>query len=151
LKITTPIDDLLLGLRQVADTMPPAPSHALWLNWYPPEKRQNMVFSLEANRYFAVYGEWEKAADDGKYVNWTMDRMREMERHSMSIQLADENLGRRPAQFLGNAQHRILIRGYKNLYTNGRVNKYMKIWDIIYWVGMAWLLQMTALLSYDTK
>ncbi|MEM1375629.1 MAG: FAD-binding oxidoreductase, partial [Pseudomonadota bacterium] len=43
-----PIDALLPGLQAVADTMPPAPSHALWLNWHPPGNRPDMVFKLEA-------------------------------------------------------------------------------------------------------
>lgn len=95
-----PIEHLLPGLRKVADTLPPAPSHALWLNWYPPAQREDMAFSLEANRYFAVYGEWRKADDDARYGDWATQRMREMAPHSVGIQLADENLGRRPAQFL---------------------------------------------------
>ena len=61
-----PIDDLLPGLNAIADTMPPAPSHALWLNWHPPKERPDMAFSLEANRYLAAYGEWKHAADDRK-------------------------------------------------------------------------------------
>ncbi|MEL0027360.1 MAG: FAD-binding oxidoreductase [Perlucidibaca sp.] len=95
-----PVAELLPGLRHVADTMPPAPSHALWLNWYPPAQREDMAFSLEANRYFAVYGEWREAADDARYGDWATDCMRRMEAHGVGIQLADENLGRRPARFM---------------------------------------------------
>ncbi|HEX5362605.1 MAG TPA: hypothetical protein VFW49_16190, partial [Fluviicoccus sp.] len=85
---------------QVADTLPPAPSHALWLNWQPPAERPDMAFSMEANRYFAVYGEWKRAADDARYENWATDCMGGMAAHSQGIQLADENLGRRPARFM---------------------------------------------------
>ncbi len=95
-----PVEDLLPGIRAVADTMPPAPSHALWLNWYPPAERQDMAFSLEANRYFAAYGEWKHAVDDAKYANWATERMQALEPHALGIQLADENLGRRPARFM---------------------------------------------------
>lgn len=95
-----PIDDLLPGLKRVAETMPPAPSHALWLNWYPQNKRPDMAFSKEANRYFALYGEWKDAADDVRYRNWAEERMEEMAPLSEGVQLADENLGRRPAWFI---------------------------------------------------
>nr|WP_137677838.1 FAD-binding oxidoreductase [Parerythrobacter lutipelagi] len=95
-----PIDDLLPGLNAIADTMPPAPSHALWLNWHPPKERPDMAFSLEANRYLAVYGEWKHAADDHKYENWATERMSAMQDHAVGIQLADENLGKRPSRFM---------------------------------------------------
>ena len=99
-----PIDDLLPGLHKVAETMPPAPSHALWLNWHPPATRPDMVFSLEAKHYFAVYGEWKTAAEDAKYLSWATDRISEMAQYSKGIQLADENLGRRPDRFTTDAK-----------------------------------------------
>jgi FAD/FMN-containing dehydrogenase len=95
-----PIDDLLPGLRQIAGTMPPAPSHSLWLNWHPPGERPDMAFSLEAKRYLAVYGEWTQAEDDQRYASWATERMAAMEAHAAGIQLADENLGRRQARFM---------------------------------------------------
>ncbi|MDA0915546.1 MAG: FAD-binding oxidoreductase [Proteobacteria bacterium] len=95
-----PIDDLLPGIRQIAETMPPAPSHSLWLNWHPPGERPDMAFSLEARRYLAVYGEWKRAEDDQQYAGWATERMAVMEAHSEGIQLADENVGRRPARFM---------------------------------------------------
>jgi FAD/FMN-containing dehydrogenase len=98
-----PVADLLPGIRKVADTLPPAPSHALWLNWYPPARRDDMAFSLEGNRYFAVYGEWKHASDDAKYAHWATERMADMSAHSLGIQLADENLGKRPAHFMAQA------------------------------------------------
>lgn len=95
-----PIDDLLPGLNAIADTMPPSPSHSLWLNWHPPRERPDMAFSLEAKRYLAVYGEWKHAADDQRYENWATERMTAMQEHAVGIQLADENLGKRPARFM---------------------------------------------------
>lgn len=95
-----PIDDLLPGLNAIADTMPPAPSHALWLNWHPPKERPDMAFSLEANRYLAAYGEWKHAVDDRRYENWATECMTAMQDHAVGIQLADENLGKRPARFM---------------------------------------------------
>jgi hypothetical protein len=76
------------------------PSYALWLNWHPPKERPDMAFSLEADRYLAAYGEWKHAADDHKYENWATERMSAMQDHAVGIQLADENLGKRPARFM---------------------------------------------------
>ncbi len=120
-----PVEDLMPGLRAVAETMPPAPSHALWLNWYPPAQREDMAFSLEANRYLAVYGEWKHAKDDAKYASWATERMQAMEEHAIGIQLADENLGRRPARFMADANLRKLdaIRAARD--PQGRFNPWM--------------------------
>ena len=93
------IDDLLPGLNNIADTLPPAPSHSLWLNWHPPTERPDMVFSLEAKRYLAVYGEWNRDEDNHRYENWATEAMEFMQAHGLGIQLADENLGKRPAKF----------------------------------------------------
>jgi FAD/FMN-containing dehydrogenase len=40
-------DQLLPGIRQILATMPPHPSHFLWLNWGPSPARQDMAYSLE--------------------------------------------------------------------------------------------------------
>jgi FAD/FMN-containing dehydrogenase len=96
-----PIDDLLPGLHAIGETMPPAPSHSLWLNWHPPaQPRPDMAFSLEAKRYLAVYGEWTRDEDNHLYAGWATERMAAMQAHSVGIQLADENLGKRPAPFM---------------------------------------------------
>jgi FAD/FMN-containing dehydrogenase len=99
-----PVEDLLAGLRRIAETMPPAPSHMLWMNWQPgatpqPE-RPDMAYSVEDDTYIALYGVWEDAAEDEANVRWATERMRELEPHASGIQLADENLGNRPARFL---------------------------------------------------
>ncbi len=98
--LDAPIDRLLPGLSRIADTMPPAPSHALWLNWEPPATRPDMAFSLESRRYLAVYGMWRDAGDDARYQGWATERISEMAEHGLGIQLADENLGQRPARFM---------------------------------------------------
>ena len=95
-----PIDPLIPALRQIADTQPPAPSHALWLNWNPSGARPDMAFSLEARTYLALYGGLRNQADADRYDTWATDQMRALEAHSLGIQLADENLGRRPAAFM---------------------------------------------------
>ncbi len=95
-----PIDALLPGLHKIAATMPPAPSHLLWLNWAPPPTRPDMAFSVEDSIYVALYGGWKQAADDEKYSTWATERMREMSPLASGCQLADENLGVRPARFV---------------------------------------------------
>lgn len=96
-----PMEELLPGLRKIGDTMPPAPSHSLLLYWNPQNQpeRPDMAFSLEAKKYLAVYGEWKKNADEARYANWATERMQEMAPLGIGVQLADENLGRRPARF----------------------------------------------------
>jgi FAD/FMN-containing dehydrogenase len=94
-----PIEELLPGLRRIAETMPGAPSHMLWMNWGPCPARPEMAFSLEDDTYIALYGVWRDPAEDEANVAWATDRMREMEHLASGIQLADENLGKRPARF----------------------------------------------------
>ncbi len=102
-----PIDELLPGLRRIAETMPQAPSHMLWMNWgpgsEPPPQRTEMAYSVEDDTYIALYGVWQDPALDAANVAWATERMREMDSLASGIQLADENLGLRPARFLSEA------------------------------------------------
>jgi FAD/FMN-containing dehydrogenase len=91
-------EDLLPGLRRVAESLPPAPSHMLWMNWAPPAQRPDMAFSLEDRTYIALYGVW--SGSDNGAQNWAQDNMAAMAHLSSGMQLADENLGRRPMPFL---------------------------------------------------
>ena len=63
-----PIDELLPGLRRIAETMPEAPSHMLWMNWgpgsEPPPQRAEMAYSVEDDTYIALYGVWQDAGAD---------------------------------------------------------------------------------------
>lgn len=95
--------DLLPGVRRIAETMPPDPSHMLWLNWGPSPARPDMAYSLEDDVYIAVYGISDDRARDDEMAAWAADRMRELEPLATGIQLADENLGRRPARFVSDA------------------------------------------------
>ena len=96
-----PMEQLLPHIRKTRETMPPHPSHALWLNWNPGKQppRPDMAFGMESQTYMAVYGEWSDQADDDKYSGWATERMTDMEPVAKGIQLADENLGRRAARF----------------------------------------------------
>ncbi len=98
-----PVEDLLPGLRRIAETLPEAPSHMLWMNWGPSPPRPEMAYSVEDETYIALYGVWKGAADDDANVAWATERMAAMEHLASGIQLADENLGRRPARFVSEA------------------------------------------------
>lgn len=95
-----PIDDLLPGLHAIAEDMPPAPSHVLWLDWRPPATRPEMAFSLEGQRYLALYGEWRNPGDDRRYGDWATRHMTAMSALGHGSQLADENLRRRRTKVL---------------------------------------------------
>jgi FAD/FMN-containing dehydrogenase len=95
-----PIEQLLPGLRRIAATLPGAPSHMLWMNWGPSPPRPEMAYSVEDETYIALYGVWNDEAEDEANVAWATERMAEMEPLASGIQLADENLGRRPARFI---------------------------------------------------
>ncbi|MFN8215008.1 MAG: FAD-binding oxidoreductase [Solirubrobacterales bacterium] len=98
-----PVEDLLPGLRHIAATLPEAPSHMLWMNWGESPPRPEMAYSVEDETYIALYGIWRDAGRDAEHVDWVERRMREMEGLASGIQLADENLGRRPARFATDA------------------------------------------------
>jgi len=92
-------DELLPGIRRLIDTMPPHPTHFLWLNWGPSPARQDMAYSLEDEVYLALYTAWEDPVEDGRYGDWARSNMAAMAHLASGIQLADENLGERPARF----------------------------------------------------
>jgi FAD/FMN-containing dehydrogenase len=98
-----PVEELLPGLRRIAETLPPAPSHMLWMNWGPSPPRPPMAYSLEDETYIALYGVWAEPAEDAANVAWPRQRMAEMAPLASGIQLADENLGARPARFAADA------------------------------------------------
>jgi FAD/FMN-containing dehydrogenase len=92
-------EDLLPGVRSIIDTIPDHPSHFLWLNWGPSPTRPDMAYSIEDEVYLALYGAWKDPADDAKYGDWAKSNMAAMSHLATGIQLADENLGQRPARF----------------------------------------------------
>ena len=92
-------EELIPGLRRIAQTLPPAPSHMLWMNWAPPPHRPDMAYSLEDRTYIALYGVWN-GEDKGGASHWAQDNMAAMAHLSSGMQLADENLGRRPMPFM---------------------------------------------------
>jgi len=96
-------EELLPGIRRIIDTMPPAPSHFLWLSWGPVPTRQDMAYSNEDEVYLALYGACMDPADDATIGDWPRDNMAAMAPLATGMQLADENLGVRPARFASDA------------------------------------------------
>jgi FAD/FMN-containing dehydrogenase len=103
-----PAQDLLPGLRAIAESLPEPPSHMLWMNWgpgtTPAPPRPEMAYSVEDDTYIALYAVWSDPANDAANIAWATDHMRAMEPLASGIQLADENLGLRPARFAGEEQ-----------------------------------------------
>jgi FAD/FMN-containing dehydrogenase len=98
-----PFDELLPGLKRIAETLPPAPSHMLWMNWAPPPKRPDMAYSMEDDIYIALYGIWKDAQAEAAASTWAVSRMKDLAPLATGVQLADENLGERPARFMADA------------------------------------------------
>lgn len=95
-----PIADLMPYIKEIARTLPPAPSHFLWLNWHPGSIGDGMAYSNEDNIYWALYANWKNQEDTEKYGDWATNIMKETAHLSTGIQLADENLHKRTAPFL---------------------------------------------------
>jgi FAD/FMN-containing dehydrogenase len=120
-----PIEELLPGLRRIAETMPGAPSHMLWMNWGPSPRRPEMAYSVEDDTYIALYGVWADPDDDDDNVAWVADRMGEMDHLASGIQLADENLGKRPARFVSDHNLRRLDELRARYDPDGRFHPWM--------------------------
>ena len=95
-----PVEELLDGYHRIADTLPTSPSHMMWMNWRPPADRPDMAFSQEDNIYVALYAIWPDERDDARFADWPTRLMHDLAPLSSGIQLADENLARRPAKFM---------------------------------------------------
>ena len=98
-----PADDLIPGMRRIASTLPAAPSHMMWMLWGPVEDLPDMAFSQQDDLYVALYAVWEKSSEDERHQSWVTEHMRSLEPLASGIQLADENLGRRPFRFMAEA------------------------------------------------
>lgn len=118
-------EDLLPGIRSILDTLPPHPAHFLWLNWGPCPPRQDMAYSIEADIYLALYGSWKDPADEAKYADWARSHMAAMSHLAVGIQLADENLGARPARFASDAAMAKLDRVRAEYDPDGLFNSWM--------------------------
>jgi FAD/FMN-containing dehydrogenase len=118
-------DDLLAGLNRVVAKLPPAPSHIMWMNWAPKTVRPDMAFSAEDDIYIAMYGIWQDAAGEAAASTWALNGMTDMAPHATGVQLADENLGERPARFMADANLARLDRLRATHDPAGRFHSYM--------------------------
>ncbi len=118
-------EELLPGIRRIFETMPPHPAHFLWLNWGPSPQRQDMAYSLEDEIYLALYTVWNDPADDGRYSDWARSNMAAMEHLQTGVQLADENLGERPAKFVSDENMAKLDRIRAAYDPDGRFHSWM--------------------------
>lgn len=118
-------EELLPGIRNILDTMPGHPAHFLWLNWGPVPPRQDMAYSIEADIYLALYGSWKDPADEAKYGDWARSNMAAMSDLAVGIQLADENLGQRPARFASDTAMAKLDRVRAEYDPDGLFNSWM--------------------------
>jgi hypothetical protein len=84
----------------MSQNLPPAPSHILCLNWYLPKRQTEMAFSVEDHLYIALYGTWKTQAESQIHGNWASSWVQKMNHLSTGIQLADEGLHKRTAQFV---------------------------------------------------
>jgi FAD/FMN-containing dehydrogenase len=118
-------DQLLPGMREIAATLPSAPSHMMWMLWGPVQDLPDMAFSQQDDLYIALYAVWDDPAEDARHQAWVTDRMRKLEPLASGIQLADENLGARPARFMAEENFRRLqaVRAKYDPY--GRFHSYM--------------------------
>jgi hypothetical protein len=95
--------ELLPGIRKIIETMPPHPSHFIFTGLDASPDRADMVYGLKDKIYRALYTVWQDPADDERYGDWAASNMAAMSHLSTGIALADENLGRRPARFITDA------------------------------------------------
>ncbi|WP_138992485.1 FAD-binding protein [Larkinella sp. C7] len=95
-----PIGELMPYIKEIARTLPPAPSHFLWLNWHPNPTIPDMAYSKEDTTYLALYANWKNPADTARYGDWAVAMMEKMAHLSTGIQLADEGLHKRTSPFL---------------------------------------------------
>ncbi|MCI4671853.1 MAG: FAD-binding protein [Bacteroidia bacterium] len=98
-----PVDDLMPFLKEIAENLPPPPSHFLWLNWHPGELSQDMAYSKEDNIYLSLYSCWKDPADTPQYGDWASNMLKKMQHLSSGIQLADEGLHKRTDSFMSEA------------------------------------------------
>jgi len=118
-------NELLPGIRKIIETMPPHPSHFIFTGWKPSMDRTDMVFALDDEIYMALYTVWRDAADDDRYRDWAGSNMASMSDLATCVALADENLGRRPARFISDANMARLDKVRATYDPDGRFHSWM--------------------------
>lgn len=118
-------EELLPGIRKIIETMPPHPSHFILTGWNASPDRPDMAFSMEDEIYMALYTVWEDRADDERYRDWAASHMAAMSHLATGSALADENLGRRPAKFVTDANMARLDKVRSAYDPDGRFHSWM--------------------------
>jgi len=118
-------EELLPGIRKIIETMPPHPSHFIFTGWKPSTDRRDMVFGLDDEIYMALYTVWQDAAEDERYRDWAGSNMASMSDLATCMALADENLGRRPARFISDANMARLDKVRATYDPDGRFHSWM--------------------------
>jgi FAD/FMN-containing dehydrogenase len=94
-----PSDELVPAVAELYDTIPEGASHVFWYAWREQEL-PDAAISVQGYLYLAAFAGWTDPAQDDAMLAWPPAQMRKLEPLSRGIQLADENLLRRPARFL---------------------------------------------------
>jgi FAD/FMN-containing dehydrogenase len=118
-------EELLPGIRKIIETMPPHPSHFIFTGWKPSTDRRDMVFGLDDEIYMALYTVWQDPAEDERHRDWAGSNMASMSNLATCIALADENLGRRPARFVSDANLARLDKVRATYDPEGRFHSWM--------------------------
>ncbi len=104
-----PIDDLLPGLRRIAETLPQAPSHMLWMNWCPSHPQTPRARTWRTASRTRPTSPSTRCGRTRRSTRRTSPGpptgCARWSHLATGIQLADENLGRRPARFLTDAHY----------------------------------------------
>ena len=122
---SAPYEQLLPGIKRIAETLPPEPSHMMWMNWAPPKTRNDMAYSMEDKVYIALYGIWKDAERDAGASSWALGHMTDMAPLARGVQLADENLGERSTRFMADANLARLDQMRAAHDPDGRFHHYM--------------------------
>ena len=118
-------EELLPGIRKIIETIPPHPSHFIFTGWKPSTDRRDMVFGLDDEIYMALYTVWQDPAEDERRRDWAGSNMASMSDLATCIALADENLGRRPARFISDANMARLNNVRATYDPDGRFHRWM--------------------------
>jgi FAD/FMN-containing dehydrogenase len=92
-------EELVPAVAELYDTIPEGASHVFWYAWREQDLPEAAI-SVQGTLYLAAFGGWTDPAESEAMLAWPVDQMRRLEPLSRGIQLADENLVRRPARYL---------------------------------------------------
>lgn len=99
--LSRPVAEALPLLNRIVARQPEAPTHIYWMNWPSGRQRPDMAFSLEGHSYLAFYAGFHKnSRAPAEDALWAQESAEALQDFSAGMQLGDENLARRPAQFM---------------------------------------------------